>query len=143
MKKIICSFLLLSSLALASTSVNKREKDALEDRLRLYKVGYEKKAFTLKNHLGKREIVIDNRLRDLPQTSRVSFGDRQYNRASDWEVTREKRGIQYFAVPGTTRRKAVQKIDGRYVVFFYNAIGKNDDMVESTFKDVRKALERN
>ncbi|MEG0136461.1 hypothetical protein [Cetobacterium sp.] len=143
MKKILCSFLLLSSLTFASSSVNYKEKEALKDRLKLYKVGYEKRAFTLKNHLAKREIVIDSRLRDLPQTSRVAFGDGQYNRAYDWSVIREKRGIQYFAVSGTTRRKAVQKIDGKYVVFFYNAIGKNDNMVENTLEDVKKALERN
>ena len=142
MKKIICGFLLLSSLAFAS-SVSKKEADALKSRLKLYTVGYQKRAFTMKNHLAKREIIIDHQLRDLPQTSRTAFGDNQYNRSGDWQVDREKRGIQYFSVPGTARRKAVQKIDGKYVVFFYNAIGKNNNMVEDTLEDVKKALERN
>lgn len=143
MKKILCSFLLISSMAMAYSSVNRREADDLKDRLKLYTQGYQKRAFTMKNYLAKREIVIDNRLKDLPQTSKTAFGDWKYASSRDWELNRNKKGIQYFSVPGTTRRKAVQKIDGKYVVFFYNAIGKNDDMVEDTFKDVRKSLERN
>ncbi|MGL4786190.1 MAG: hypothetical protein ACRC2Q_04810 [Cetobacterium sp.] len=142
MKTLLCGFLLLSSLAFAS-DVSKKEANALKDRLKMYTTGYQKRAFSMKNHLGKREIIIDSKLRDLPQTSRTAFGDNKYNRSGDWEMNREKRGIQYFSVPGTTRRKAVQKIDGKYVVFFYNAIGKNDNMVEDTLEDVKKALERN
>ncbi|WP_297407568.1 hypothetical protein [uncultured Cetobacterium sp.] len=143
MKKILCGFLLLTSMASAAVSVNRREADDLKDRLKLYTQGYYKRAFRMRNHLAKREIVIDRKMRDLPQNSKIAFGKDKYYSSRDWELNRNKKGIQYFSVPGTTRRKAVQRIDGKYVVFFYNAVGRNDDMVEDTFKDVRKSLERN
>lgn len=142
MKKVLCAFLLLSTMASAAVSVNRREADDLKDRLKLYTQGYSNRAFRMRNHLAKREIVIDRKMRDLPQNSKTAFGNAYYS-SRDWELNRNKKGIQYFSVPGTTRRKAVQRIDGKYVVFFYNAVGRNDDMVEDTFKDVRKSLERN
>ena len=36
MKKILCGFLLLTSMASAAVSVNRREADDLKDRLKLY-----------------------------------------------------------------------------------------------------------
>ena len=142
MKKILCGFLLLTTMASAAASINRREANDLKDRLKLYTQGYHKRAFTLRNYIGKREIVIDRKLRDLPQSSKTAFGNKFYS-SRDWELNRNSRGIQYFSVPGTSRRKAVQKIDGKYVVMFYNAVARNESMVKDTFKDVRKSLERN
>lgn len=144
MKNIILLFLTLSTLSLAyENSLTKSERKALGKKFKLYNMRYQNRAFTLKNIMGKREIVIDRKLRDLPTTSKTAFGDYKYSSAYDWEMTTERNGIQYFAVKGTTRRKAIAKIDGRYVVFFYNAVGKNKDLVDDTIDDVRKVLVNN
>ncbi|WP_407536222.1 hypothetical protein [Cetobacterium somerae] len=44
MKKLLCGFLLLSSLAFAS-DVSKKEANALKDRLKMYTTGYQKELF--------------------------------------------------------------------------------------------------
>lgn len=141
MKKILFLFILITSI-MQATIINSKEEDALNDRLRLYRISYKSKSVALRNYVGKREIIITNRLAYIPLTSKVAFGDRKYS-AVEWEKTKEEDGITYFCIPGTTKRKAIKKIDGKYVALFYLAVGKNDHMVENTFDDVRKALERN
>lgn len=141
MKKILFLLTVIGSLSYGAI-LNSKEEDSLEDRLKLYRLSHKTRSVVLRNYAGKREIVISNNLINIPLTSRTAFGDKSY-KANDWEKTRERDGIQYFAIPGTTKRKAIKKIDGKYVALFYVAIGKNDHMVENTFDDVRKALERN
>ena len=132
----------MSSMAFG-LAVNNREADDLKDRLKLYTQGIYRQSFTMKNFLAKREIAISGRMSNLPITSKTAFGDMRNNNSRDWQVNSNKRGIQYLSVPGTSKRKSVKKIDGKYVVLFYRAVGKNDEMVESTFEDIGKSLERN
>ncbi len=144
MKKIVYMFLAVTTLAFSyDNSLTLKERRALEKEFKLYNVRYENNAYSLKNTLAKREIVIDKKLKDLPNTSKTAFGDNKYNDIYNWKVTKERDGIQYFAVTGTSRRKAIAKVDGRYVVLFYNAVGKNEDMVKDTIEDVKKALVNN
>lgn len=144
MKKVFLMFLALTTFAFSyELSLTPKERRALEREFKLYTVRYNGRAFTLRNQLAKREIVIDRRLRDLPVTSTVAFSSDKYNGAYDWSMTAERDGIQYFAIRNTSRRKAITKIDGRYVVMFYLAAGKNDEMVKDTMNDVRDALVNN
>lgn len=144
MKKVFLMFLALTTFAFTyEGSITAKERRALEKEFKLYNVRYNGKAFTLRNRLAKREIVIDKRLRDLPTTSDVAFSSDKDDTAYDWSMTAERDGIQYFAIRNTSRRKAITKIDGRYVVIFYMAAGKNDEMVKDTMNDVRDALVNN
>lgn len=144
MKKILLVLLtvMLSTLSLSSTILTSKERSELKDEFKMYRSGSKGRYYYLKNKLGKREIVIAKKTSNLPQSSSTAFGENDDDRYGDWELRKNKRDIQYMGVDKTARRKAIKKIDGKYVVLFYTAIGNNDDMVEDTMKDIEKILNR-
>lgn len=144
MKKILLVFLtvMLSTLSFSSTILTSKERKELKDEFKMYRTGSTGRYFYLKNKLGKREIVISKKVSNLPQSSATAFEDKDNDRHGDWELRKNKNNIQYLGVDKTSRRKAIQKIDGKYVVFFYSAIGNNDDMVEDTLDRVEDILRK-
>ena len=145
MKKKLLVFLLvvLSTVVLgASPIVTTKERKELKDEFKMYRSGSTGRYFYLKNKLGKREIVIAKKTSSLPQSSSTAFGEKDNDRYGDWELRKNRKGIQYMGVDKTARRKAIKKIENRYVVLFYTAIGNNDEMVDDTLDDVEKILKR-
>lgn len=121
--------------------LNEKERKELRKEFKLYRVERHANNFSMKNALANREIVISDKLRNLPVSSKTAFGSKAWD-DTDWEKRKNRKNIQYMGIPNTSRRKAIKKIDNHYVVMFYQAVGNNDDMVEDTFKKVEHILKK-
>lgn len=143
MKKLVVFILtIFLSLSAFANVVNSKERKELRKEFKLYKTENENNRFLMKNSVGKREIIIAKNLHNLPKTSEIAFGDKAWKDNDQWETRKNKNNIQYFGIPHTSKRKALKVIDGKYVLFFYPAIGNNDDMVEDTMERIEEILKK-
>ncbi len=142
MKKIL-TLVLITILSLnLFANVTQRERKELRKEFKLYKTEKNGNQFLMKNTLAKREIVISNSIYNLPKSSSVAFGDKAWEDNDEWETRKRKNDIQYMGIPHTSRRKAIKKIEDKYVVLFYPAVGNNDDMVEDTMERIEDILRK-
>lgn len=139
------TFIILLSLLLSLNlfaNLTQKERKELRKEFKLYKTERNGNQFLMKNKLAKREIVISNSLYNLPKSSSVAFGDKAWENNGEWETRKNKKNIQYMGIPHTSRRKAIKKIEDKYVVMFYPAVGNNDDMVEDTMERIENILKK-
>lgn len=142
MKKFLIFILALTLSVNIFAKLSESQRKELRKEFKLYRGERGKNKFSMKNALANREIVIADKLSDLPKSSSTAFGNKAWENNDDWEKRKNRKNIQYMGIPYTSRRKAIKKIDKHYVVMFYQAVGNNDDMVEDTLEKVEHILKK-